>query len=59
MAEKPLNKVRIRDFTGLVSNRGPFVTKGPGAATVQKNCRSISPGILEVRNGMRKVNFES
>ncbi|KKL66574.1 hypothetical protein LCGC14_1147500 [marine sediment metagenome] len=58
MAEKPQDKVEIRDWLGLVSNRGPFTGK-PGAAKVLKNLRVVSPGQLEVRGGMRAVKFES
>jgi len=58
MAVKPKKRLVIREWTGLVSNRGPFVGK-PGDAKIQINCRSIRPGVLEVRNGMRRLNFES
>lgn len=56
--ERTESTVKIRDFTGLVSNRGAFLHK-PGDTKVQKNLRCRSPGILEVRNGMRKLNFET
>jgi len=58
MAEKPLAKVEIREWDGLVSNRGPFAGK-PGAAKVLKNLRIVSPGQLEVRGGIRALKFES
>lgn len=56
--ERPKNTVRIREFGGLVSNRGPFSRK-PGDTKTQVNLRCRSPGVLEVRNGMRKLNFET
>ena len=58
MAEKPESKVVINDWGGLVSNRGPFAGK-PGEAKAQVNVRSVKPGVLEVRNGMRPVKWES
>ena len=56
MAERPLQNIKIREFPGLVSNRGPFVGK-PGETTVQINVRSVRPGILEVRGGLRELKF--
>jgi len=58
MAEKPLARVEIREWLGLVSNRGPFASK-PGAAKVLKNLRVVSPGQLEVRGGIRALRFET
>jgi hypothetical protein len=58
MAEKPQARVEIREWLGLVSNRGPFGAK-PGAAKVLKNLRVLSSGQLEVRGGMRALRFES
>jgi len=58
MAEEPKNVVVIRDWTGLVSNRGPFAGK-PGDATVLKNVRPIAPGLLQVRGGTRKVGWQT
>lgn len=56
--KRPENTVPIREFDGLVSNRGAFLRK-PGETKVQVNLRCRSPGTLEVRNGMRKLNFET
>jgi hypothetical protein len=58
MAEKPKSRIVVTEWTGLVSNRGPFVGK-PGDAREQVNIRAIAPGVLAVRNGMRPVYFES
>jgi len=54
--ERPQRTLKIRDWSGLVSNRGPFAGK-PGDTSTQVNCRCVKPGILEVRSGMRKVNW--
>ena len=56
--ERPQQTITIRDFTGLVSNRGPLVGK-PGDARVLKNLRCRTPGVLEVRGGLRPVKFEA
>jgi hypothetical protein len=56
--ERPEESVRIRRFEGLVSNRGAFPEK-PGEAKVQTNLRCRSPGQLEVRGGMRQLQFEA
>jgi hypothetical protein len=56
MSETPQSTLRIREWKGLVSNRGPFFPQ-PGAAKVQINLRCISPGILEVRGGMRPLKY--
>lgn len=56
MAERPERTVRIREFSGLVSNRGAFAGK-PGDAKLLKNCHIRAPGQLEVRGGLRKVRF--
>jgi len=55
--QRPSSTVVIRDWTGLVSNRGPFVGK-PGDALVLTNLRCRKPGVLEVRSGIRPVKFE-
>ena len=54
--ERPRRTVRIREFTGLVSNRGALLGQ-PGDAKEQKNLRSVKPGVLAVRLGMRPVRF--
>lgn len=56
--ERPEKAVRIRDFKGLVSNRGALVGD-PGAAKVQTNLRCLAPGRLESRSGMRPVKFDA
>ena len=55
---RPAVSIVIRDWTGLVSNRGPFVGK-PGDAKVLTNLRCRTPGVLEVRAGIRPVKFEA
>ncbi len=54
----PAASIVIRDWTGLVSNRGPFVGK-PGDARILTNLRCLVPGVLEVRAGLRPVKFEA
>lgn len=56
--ENPLSRVIIKNWTGLVSNRGPYQGR-PGDAKVQVNVRSMQPGVLETRNGFRLVKFRS
>lgn len=56
MPEKPISRITIEDWEGLVSNRGPFSGK-PGAAKVLINLRSVQPGVLETRGGMRRLYF--
>ena len=58
MARKPESRVVIREFGGLVSNRGELLGQ-PGDALVQKNMLSSSPGKLEVRKGRRALAFDA
>ena len=57
MANKPRNIVSIREWTGLVSNRGPFVHR-PGDALAQTNCHSVKPGVLQPRKGLQVVDYD-
>jgi len=53
---RDLAKVTIREWTGMVSNRGPFAGK-PGDAKVQENLRCLKPGVLETRGGYRRLGL--
>ena len=57
MSEQPKKVLRIQEWA-LVANRGTFAGK-PGDAKVLTNVRSLAPGRLEVRAGMRPVKFRS
>lgn len=57
MGLKPLDRVEIRDFPGLVLNIDPTDLKA-GAAEEQVNITSSRPATLEVRPGFRVVRFE-
>ena len=56
MARKPEARVSIRDFNGLVSNRGDLLGQ-PGDALVQVNLYCESPGKLMTRRGRRALSF--
>lgn len=56
MARPPEARVQIREFNGLVSNRGEMLGQ-PGDALVQKNMYSPSPGKLMTRRGRRALGF--
>lgn len=57
MAEKPLSKVDLRDYPGLMSRPDP--TDLPlGAGVVQVNLQSSREGALESRPGLSDVVFE-
>ena len=57
MSDQPQKSVSIRQFPGLVTQADPHDTN-PGAASVQINIRSDRPGELNVRRGMRLVEFD-
>ncbi len=57
MAKQEVEKVVMRDFSGLVTNQDPEDI-GPGAARVQVNVRGDRPGELRVRKGWARVKFE-
>lgn len=57
MANKPLDRVEMKDFPGLVLNLDPNDLQ-PGAAREQVNVTSARPAALEVRPGYRFVQFE-
>lgn len=54
---KPLSRVEMRDFPGLVLNLDPD-DLAEGTAQVQTNITSARPAALEVRPGFRPVRFE-
>jgi hypothetical protein len=61
MAE-PIDRsvVQVQDWPGLKTNTGPMAdADAPGAAVVQVNLRVSTPGEMGVRNGLRKVSFDS
>lgn len=57
MAEKPKQRVEIRDFPGLIIDTDPHDLP-PGAAADQRNAVSTDQGQLKSRLGYRKVCFE-
>jgi hypothetical protein len=51
-------QVEMRDFAGLASYPDPHDVQ-PGAARLQTNVTSIRPGELTVRQGFKRVRFDS
>lgn len=58
MADRPASGLVIRQFPGLVDDLDEFDLR-PGAAQVQTNLQSVTPGALEVRPGTVEVEFET
>jgi len=56
MAESPESRMVVREFHGLVTNRGALVGR-PGDAQKQENLHSPGPGMLQVRKGRRALTF--
>jgi hypothetical protein len=56
MAQRPESRIAVREFNGLVSNRGEMLGR-PGDALVQSNLYSPSPGQLATRKGRRALSF--
>jgi len=56
--QRPRNRLKIRDFTGLFSNRGATPPR-PGDAKLQVNLRVVKPGCLQTRRGLRPLYFDS
>jgi hypothetical protein len=54
---RPPPSVELKDFPGLVTKADPD-DEAPGAARVQTNVTSQTPGQLRVRGGLRQVLFE-
>lgn len=54
---KPVDRVEVRDFPGLILNMDPDDLPA-GASRVQVNAGSHKPAELEVRPGYRVVRFE-
>lgn len=57
MADLPRAKVEINDFSGLLSHGDPNDIP-PGAAQVQLNVSSRTPGELRSRPAWEFLNFE-
>lgn len=57
MGDLPRVRVMLTDFPGLLSKQDPDDLP-PGAATVQTNLTSNTPGALRVRPGLRELIFE-
>lgn len=51
------SNVPIRDFNGMASNVDPTDLK-PGISQRQVNVNGLQRGQLEVRRGLRRVDFE-
>lgn len=61
MAE-PIDRatIQVSDWPGLRTNTGPMAdADAPGAAVVQDNLVVNTPGEMRVRQGLRKVLFDS
>lgn len=56
-AQKPLAKVDMKDFAGLVTNIDPADVR-PGTAREQTNLTSARPAELNVRPGFLIVRYE-
>jgi len=55
---KPDKTIKIRKFPGLMTNQDRH-DQPPGATRIQVNATSIVAGRLDVRKGMRDVNWEN
>lgn len=51
------NTIEIESFRGLQTNVDPS-DADDGGAIVQENLAMVAPGMLQVRGGMREVQFE-
>lgn len=58
MAESEASKIRVEKWLGQMSNADPHDLP-PGAAQIQENVVSTTPGQLETRLGWRAVTFEN
>lgn len=54
----PEAEVRMRDFRGMATDIDPH-DLDPGVSQDQLNIEHLRPGVLSVRGGMRKINFEA
>lgn len=50
--------MEAKQWSGLITNASPYVLP-PGATVVQENLHCRTPGQLRVRDGMRKLEFDS
>lgn len=57
MPETPKSKVKIRDFPGLATELDSL-DLAPGTAVRQTNVTSQIQGLLKVRPGMQRAEFE-
>lgn len=55
--QKPIARVQMRDFAGLVTNIDPSDVR-PGTAREQVNVMSARPAMLETRPGFLPVQYE-
>jgi hypothetical protein len=58
MSEPAQVEVAIKDFRGMASNVDPTDLQ-PGFAEIQVNVNGYQRGQLEVRRGLREVEFEA
>ena len=58
MGQKAEAQVVLKDFPGLVTKADPLDLP-PGAAKDQRNAISTVPGELNVRPGVRQLQFEA
>jgi hypothetical protein len=54
---KPESEVRVDMFGGMVSNKNPRDLK-PGQAAIQINVTAVRHGELQVRRGLRELQFD-
>lgn len=57
MGEPVRHALEIKEFTGMFSNYDPTDIP-PGASRLQVNVQGYTKGVLEVRRGVRQVEFE-
>ena len=57
MGEQARGAVDIRNFEGMASNADPADIK-PGISQVQVNVNGLKTGQLEVRRGLRPLQFD-
>jgi hypothetical protein len=58
MSEPAQTEVAIKDFRGMASNVDPTDLQ-PGYSQIQFNVNGFQRGQLEVRRGLREVEFEA
>lgn len=57
MSDIPRTTNAIKDFRGMATNPDPTDLQ-PGVAEIQVNCNGYRRGQIEVRHGLRELEFE-